>query len=522
MYQQLRNYVGLLALSILSISCQQQGNEGSASNENISEWPQAVSYEIFVQSFYDSSGDGIGDINGMTEKLDYLQDLGIGAIWLMPISPSPTYHKYDVTDYIGIHPDYGTMDDFKNFINEAHDRDIKVVIDLVINHTARVHPWFQESMKGPDNPYRDYYVWAKEQDIKDDIEKKATALDSDNIEQWHEAEGNEELYYGYFWGGMPDLNFDNPKVKEEIFEIGRFWLEEVGVDGFRLDAARHIFPDDRPEDNHQFWVEFREAMQDINPDVHLVGEVWADAATVAPYLAGLQSLFNFDLGYAITEAVQEGRDNGLADSLQAIHTYYTNVNENFVDGTFITNHDQNRIMSEVGNDENKAKAAASLLLTLPGAPYIYYGEEIGMRGMKPDENIREPFLWDEANQAEGQTSWMEAEYSTYGNVQPLSAQKEDESTIFHHYKNLIHFRNSSKPLTFGQLANMPSGNETLMTYWRFHEQDSLLVVHNLSSQDQSFKAESKLENLVFSTHDENTLEDETIYLKPMSTSILSK
>ena len=157
-----------------------------------------ITYEIFIQSFADSNGDGIGDIPGLTSKLDYLSDLGIEAIWLMPINKSPSYHKYDVVDYKSIHPDYGTRDDFKTLLREAYSRGIKVIIDFIINHTSDQHNWFLESKKGKDNPYRDYYIWEKEEDIKDEISKSELSHDSGNITQWHRVEGNEELYYGFF------------------------------------------------------------------------------------------------------------------------------------------------------------------------------------------------------------------------------------------------------------------------------------------------------------------------------------
>lgn len=479
-------FMAALVLFIAAGCKNQNGNfkEVLLSGSRVSSWPNAVTYEIFVHAFYDSDGDGIGDIPGMTAKLDYLKDLGVEAVWLMPISPSPSYHKYDVTDYYNIHPDYGTMDDFKTFIKEAHKRDIKVVIDLVVNHTARDHPWFISARNDKNSPYRDYYVWAKEEEVRESINKKEVHLDSDNITQWHKADGSDELYYGFFWGGMPDLNFDNPKVREEVFKIGEFWLTEVGVDGFRLDAARHIFPDDRPEDNHQWWVEFRTKMQEIREDVVLVGEVWADAQTVAPYLQGLHSLFNFDMGFAITEVVNKGEDLFLIQKYKEIQDFYKSVTPDFIDATFITNHDQNRIMSEVNGDHDKAKVAASLLLTLPGAPYLYYGEEIGMTGKKPDEHIREPFLWNNLNEDAGQTQWLQAKYSTTDNVAPLVVQKFDNNSIFNHYKSLIRFRNHSKALTFGNIDTNDLAEKGICSFVRSFEDEELLVIHNLSSQDK--------------------------------------
>ncbi|MDX1629785.1 MAG: alpha-amylase family glycosyl hydrolase, partial [Fulvivirga sp.] len=183
-----------------------------------------IAYEIFVQSFADTDGDSIGDINGMTKKLDYLQQLGVSMVWLMPIMPSPSYHKYDVTNYKAIHPDYGTMDEFKSFVSKAHATGIRVIIDLIINHTSSQHPWFIKAIKNPESKYRDYYVWADKDSIATQIAKKEVTLDSDNLTQWHAVDGDttSKHYYGFFWGGMPDLNFDHPAVRKEIYEIGRF------------------------------------------------------------------------------------------------------------------------------------------------------------------------------------------------------------------------------------------------------------------------------------------------------------
>ena len=496
-----------------------------ASAQDVSRWPRAVTYEIFVQSFADANDDGIGDFKGMTEKLDYLQDLGIKAIWLMPINPSPSYHKYDVTDYYGVHPDYGTMEEFKDFVQAAHERDIKVVMDLVVNHTGRDHPWFQEAVKNPDSPYRDFYVWAEKDSIADQIAKKETTLDSDNITQWHDAPGNSESYYGFFWGGMPDLNFDNPEVKEEIFKIGRFWLEEVGVDGFRLDAARHIFPDERAEDSHAWWQEFRTEMEKVNPEVYLVGEVWAPTEEVAPYLKGLHALFNFDMSYAMTEAAAKGKSNNLVVQHQDIRDFYKSVTDNFIDATFLTNHDQNRIMSELQGNPDKAKMAASLLFTLPGSPYIYYGEEIGMLGTKPDPEIREPYLWDIKEADTSRTSWMEPRHSTDQRVRPLSVQQQDSSSIYHHYKQMIGLRNSSEALTFGELLQAETEEPQVVAFRRETNGEKLLILHNLSEKFKQFKlddVDTAYQKIHFYNEKGASLQGNRVSLPEYSTLILKK
>ncbi len=469
-------YLAAPLLLLLLNACEKE-------KENIATWPHGVKYEVFVLSFADGDGDGKGDFKGLTAKLDYLADLGVNGIWLMPIMKSPSYHKYDVADYKSIHPDYGTVADFKKFVDEAHARNIKVVVDLILNHTGSDHPWFQAAIKDKNSPYRDYYVWAKKDSIRNQISKKTVSFDSDNITQWHPVNGDtlSEHYYGFFWGGMPDLNFDNKKVREEFVDIGKFWLSDLDVDGFRLDAAKHIFPTDRAADNHLFWQEFRKSMESIKPDVYLVGEVWSEAKDVAPYLKGLPALFNFDLGYAITGVVNAGRDTvGLIRKYKEISDFYKSVTTEYIDAIFLKNHDQNRIYSELQDDPEKMRVAAAILLTLPGTPYLYYGEEIGMKGMKPDEYIREPFIWDVEKNEAMQTAWESPKYSTSETVVPLSRQSGDPSSLYSFYKKLIHLRNASKALTFGSIEDSGLNMMEVVSFIRKYEGEELLVLTNIS------------------------------------------
>ena len=220
--------------------------------------PTRVYYSVFVQSFYDSNGDGIGDIPGLVTKLDYLKDLGVRGLWLLPVHPSPSYHKYDITDYYSIHPDYGTLDDYKTLVEEAHKRNMVVLLDLVINHTSNLNPWFQEASKGPANRYRDYYIWS---DNPDDFKAEPFHWHSLRDPNGKPMAGSK--YYGFFWWEMPDLNFENHEVRREIFKIASFWMKDVGVDGFRLDAAKYIYPENQPEKNIQWWKEFRDEAQKI-------------------------------------------------------------------------------------------------------------------------------------------------------------------------------------------------------------------------------------------------------------------
>lgn len=448
-------------------------------------FPYGVKYEVFVMAFADSNGDGKGDLKGLTQKLDYFSDLGVNGLWLMPIMPSDTYHKYHVTDYKGIDPEYGTMEDFKLFIVEAHKRNIKVISDYIINHTGDKHPWFLEAVKGKDNPYRDYYVWAPKDSVEVLQQNELAGPDTDNAQRWHEVPGDTsgELYYGYFNGQTPDLNFDNPKVRQEIYDAAKFWLTEVGVDGFRLDAAKHIYPNNRANDNHLMWEEFRTEIQKIKSDAYLVGEVWSDSKTVAPYLKGLPSLFNFDLGYFITDVVKTGSDSlGLVKRYKAINDYYTSVTPDFLDATFVKNHDQLRIMSELDGNVEKAKLAAGILFTFPGTPYIYQGEEIGMIGKKVDmdRGQRESFIWDEGTTDPLQSNWYAAQFSTYKTVVPFAKQKDDSNSIYTYYKKFINYRNSSEALTLGSIEYADIQVKEIVSFSRKHKESEVLVLHNIS------------------------------------------
>lgn len=457
-----------------------------------------VYYEIFPRSFNDSNGDGIGDLNGITAKLDYLNDgnpktntdLGVGGIWLMPIQATPSYHGYDVSDYYKINPDYGTIDDLKKLISEAHKRGIKVITDLVVNHTSTEHPWFIDSAKGKNSPYRNWYLWAKDQK-RDPSETSAANGDA----AWHPLNG--DYYMGTFWEGMPDLNFDNPDVRKEMIKIGKFWLD-TGLDGFRLDAAKHIYEDtvkdgSNPktvEKNVAWWQEFRKGLQEVKPDIYLVGEIWNNSpAVLAPYLNNaLDSTLNFGLGDKIVKAVRQEKDNSVAFTLERGRELYAKTSGGkYIDAPFLTNHDQNRVMSELNGNVDQMKMAASLLLTMPGNPFIYYGEEIGMEGKKPDENIREPLPWGApADKVAGTTTWEVAQINT-GEKVNVAAEEKDKNSLLSLYKKLIRWRSQEPALADGEISSFNTGVEATIAYVRKTADEQVLVIHNLSGKEQTVK-----------------------------------
>ena len=441
-----------------------QGTDGSPW------WNHAVFYEIFVRSFRDSDGDGIGDFNGITEKLDYLQELGIKGLWLMPINPSPSYHGYDVTDYYAVNPEYGTMDDFKRLLEEAHKRDIKVIIDLVLNHTSAQHPWFKEALTS-ESEYHDWYKWS-ETDPGTRGPWGATA--------WYKA-SNDLYYYAIFWDQMPDLNYDNEAVQEESKKVTSFWLTDVGVDGFRLDAVRYLAEDTQLADSdatHAYLEDWGTYYRSVNPQAFTVGEAWTDNANVKEYIktnSELDSAFNFDLAAAILKAISESSNSALRFILQTtVRDFPEQDNANF-----LTNHDMPRVMNQLGQDVEKVKAAAGILLTAPGIPFLYYGEEIGMMGSKPDEFIRTPMQWT-GGEGAGFTDgvpWeaINADYTTVN----VAAQTGDADSLLEHYRSLIQIRKAHPALQFGKTYVAESNSSKLVSYLRTTEEETLLVVINI-------------------------------------------
>lgn len=448
-------------------------------------WQSAIFYEIFVRSFYDSNGDGIGDLNGITEKLDYLNDgdpatttdLGVTALWLMPIHPSPSYHGYDVTDYYAVNPDYGTAADFQRLLAEAHQRGIRVIIDFVMNHTSIEHPWFVEAQDAQSSR-RDWYVWS--------------ATDPGGAgpwgqQVWHEASAG-GYYYGVFATDKPDLNHATPAVRTEMIKVASFWLEEMGVDGLRVDGARYIVEETNgtkkvladSAGTHAWFRDFRTAYKATNPAAMTVGEVWTSNDAVATYLQGdeFDLAFNFDLASALVKSANTGDADAarlsLALSLKLLPVDAT--------ATFLTNHDIDRVMSQLGDDVNKAKRAATLLLTLPGTPFLYYGEEIGLLGKKPDEDIRLPMPWNGGDNGGFTTGVPWRPLNDDAAAKNVEAQLADPNSLLAHYRALIALRQSQPALRVGETFKMKSATRAVLPYLRATDEQLLLVVNNLRDE----------------------------------------
>ncbi len=447
-----------------------------AQDADLAWWNDTVFYEIFVRSFYDSDGDGIGDLRGVIEKLDYLNDgdpntandLGVTGIWLMPIMESPSYHGYDVTDYRTIEPDYGTLDDFRALIDAAHARGIAVIIDLVINHTSSQHEWFTASASG-DATYADWYVW---QDADPDY------VGPDGQRVWHQRGGR--FYYGLFWDQMPDLNLSNPAVIAEMYAVARYWLD-LGVDGFRLDAIKHLIEDGQTQENTPAtlaWLrDFQAYVESVNPDALLVGEAWSTNRIAATYVPeAVDLVFDFDLAATFVDSAPGRNPSGVKAGVESAQTLYPFGQY----ATFLTNHDQNRVMSEVRRLD-AAQIAAATLLTTPGVPFIYYGEEIGMRGQKPDERIRTPMQWDASATAgftEGARAWQPlAQRDAFDNV---AMQTGDPTSLLSTYRDLIRLRNDHAALRRGTFVPVNASSSRLLVFLRHTEDETVLVIVNFN------------------------------------------
>lgn len=395
-------------------------------------WQEAVVYQIWPRSFADSDGDGAGDFNGIKAKLPYLADLGADALWLTPIFEAPSYHGYDFTEFYGVERDYGTIEDFKALVTEAKSKNIRIILDLVINHISDRHVWFQQSAAGVE-PYKDYFIWRKDLPT----EGWGPAWDSSKVDPkvvWHFNEQRQEYYYAAFGASQPDLNLTHPDVVAEMKKMAKFWLD-LGVAGFRLDAVRYAVengPGQQADtaETIAYWQDFSRYVRSIQPDVMLVGEAWADLPVAAKYYGGGEALdagFDFEFGYKVLELLQsQGGVKAEFGTMAAQQSeqgklLQANYEARKAAGVpmgyfspFLTNHDQPRLGWQLQGDQAKAKLAAAMLLSSPGSTYIYYGEEIGMTQQSDAEHIqrRAPMLWQNAPQAgftSAEKSWVESD-----------------------------------------------------------------------------------------------------------------
>jgi oligo-1,6-glucosidase/alpha-glucosidase len=537
-------------------------------------WAKTTVYQIYPRSYQDTNQDGIGDLQGIISRLDYIQDLGFETIWISPFFASPQEDfGYDVSDYYSIAPEFGTLADTEDLINEVHRRDMRILFDLIMNHTSIQHPWFQESRSSRDNPKSDWYIWRDGKGRRPPNNWKAIPGGSG----WHYDEKRGQYYFASFLPFQPDLNLRNPAVKGAMFDVIRFWLEK-GVDGFRLDIFHSIWKDEQFRDNpfsmqlmptkdmkggfFQRWdfnlnqpgafdlaKEIRKLVDEYSPSRMLVGELFGDDETLKRYLGenldGLHLVFLWDLMDLKMEA---SFFKGVLCHYETCYPPpYTPV---YVFG----NHDSKRLISKIGADIHKAKLLTLFQLTVRGVPVVYFGEEIGMEEKKiaaknaldpigrrykwaPEfllslvdfsvnrDGCRTPMQWGDGVNAgfceQGASPWLPL-HENYQSVN-VNTAIADEDSLWHVYRNLLRIRKSSQALQDGtlHLIEEPEISEDLLAYCREHHEESILVLINFGNRPSKFHNTTDCKNALFSVGFDRPSDMESVTLPPYSGIVLS-
>ncbi len=490
-------------------------------------YKNAVFYQVFLRAFKDSNGDGFGDLQGLTQELDYLKDLGVDCIWLMPICPSPLKDDgYDIADFYRIADVYGTLDDFQVLLDEAHVRGIRLIMDLVMNHTSDQHPWFQSARRNRRSPFRDFYSWSD----SDQLYKQARVIFVDaESSNWAWDKAADQYYWHRFYSSQPDLNYDNPKVQEEMLNIARFWLA-FGVDGLRADAVPYLFEregtncENLPE-THAYLRELRARIQADFPETMLICEANQPAQDVRPYF-GEGDEFHMAFQFPLMPRMYMSIGKGNVGDLRAILQRTPPIPADCQWCTFLRNHDEltlemvtederqwmwehyapearmrlnlgirRRLAPLMDNDVRKIKIMYSLLLTLPGSPIIYYGDEIGMGDniWLPDRNgVRTPMQWSTDLNAGFSSASAESLYSPVIDTDEYGPSKVnvadgrgDPDSLWNTIRHMLKTRKAHGVLGWGTLEWQDGGNERIATFRRCYESQEILAVHNLSDSRES-------------------------------------
>ncbi|TGY43483.1 alpha-glucosidase [Clostridium sartagoforme] len=529
-------------------------------------WHSSVVYQIYPRSFKDSNGDGIGDIQGIIEKLDYLKDLGIDVIWLSPVYKSPNDDNgYDISDYYDIMDEFGTMEDMDILLSESKKRGIKILMDLVVNHTSDEHKWFIEAKKSKDNEYRDYYIWRKPVNGKEPNELISTFSGS----AWEYDEASGEYYLHLFSKKQPDLNWENEKVREEVWKMMNFWIDK-GIGGFRMDVIDLVgkVPDEMIKENGPMLHNY---LQEMNKnsfgkhDLLTVGETWGATPEVAklysnPNRNELSMVFQFEhisLDKIPGKNKWDLKPLDLRDLKRVFSKWQTELEGEGWNSLFWNNHDLPRIVSRWGNDKEyrveSAKMLATLLHGLKGTPYIYQGEEIGMtnikfdtieeyndieirnmykdriaRGFKHEEimesiyakgrdNARTPMQWSEEENAGFTTGkpWLTIN-ENYKDINVERALK-DKNSIFYHYKKLIELRKENEVIIYGDYTLIDPDDKDIYAYTRELNGDKILVVCNFYSENIEFNYKdivNKEPNILLSNYSNSSTNINKLKLRP--------
>ena len=438
-------------------------------------------YQIFVGSFSDGNNDGIGDLQGIINKIDYLNDgditsgddLGVQGIWLSPIFASPTYHKYDVKNYYQIDWRFGEEQTLKTLIDLCHERNVKIILDLVLNHTSSQHDWFVQfknaRMKGDtSNKYYDYYTCV-------------TAAEKVAGRTYQKISGVDAYYEVNFSGDMPELNYDNPEVKQEMLDVAKYYLD-LGVDGFRFDAIKYIYYGDMKA-NVAFWEWYMEELRAYSPEIYCVGECWSGEGEVLQYY-GAMNCFNFTTSGSESSIIKTAKGTSISNYLGYVESYQNRVqqaNPNGMPMTFLSNHDMDRIGGTFVTD-NYMRMAASLYLLAPGSPMIYYGEEIGIKGSRgsamTDANRRLAMIWGDGDLIRDPVgSTYDAKYQIKTTV---ASQLQDENSLLGAYQEIIAVRNRYPAIARGDYNAVTSANKNFGGFYVEYQGEILGIFHNTS------------------------------------------
>ena len=443
-----------------------------------------VFYEIFVGSFSDSDGNGIGDLRGIINRMDYLNDgdpdsglsLGVEGIWLTPIFKSPTYHKYDVSDYYTIDPQFGTMDDLKELIALCHERNVKLILDLVINHTASNHQWFLDFTKAhqkgdTEDPYYDFYSWGTQARLSG--------------RTFSRISGSSDYYECNFWGGMPELNYDNEAVREEMLKVAKFYLD-MGIDGFRFDAAKYIYFGDDPA-SAAFWEWYIAELKKIKPELYTVAEVWDSDSITQLYYPAL-NCFNFTVAQSTgmyVDAARMGNVNALTGYTEKYLKTVQAMRGDAMIVPFLANHDTDRSAGYLTLASGYAKVAANLLILGPGSPFIYYGEEIGLKGSRGSANTdadrRLAMLWGDGDSVKdpSEATYNQKNQQSNGTV---ASQIGDGDSLYNYYKKLIMIRNANPEIARGEYTSLNLEGTNVGGFIASLDGSLCMVLHNTTNK----------------------------------------
>lgn len=486
-------------------------------------------YEVFVYSFCDSDGDGIGDLQGVISKLDYIADMGFNGIWLMPIMPSPSYHKYDVMDYLEIDPAYGTMEDFEELAAECEKRGIKLIIDLVLNHTSDQHPWFQaacdylETLEPDEEPsdqdciYYGYYHFVKGDPSSD---------------TWYQVGSTDYYYEGVFWSGMPDLNFESEALRAALELIMNVWLD-MGVGGFRLDAVKEFYSGAVGKNVEVLsWI--NDYVKSVKPDAYMVGEAWEGLGSYSQYYAsGIDSFFDFEfagptgvisktINYSGSENSAQAYTKALVRVQNAIREYRADA----IDAPFFVNHDMARAAGYMSYDARKVKMGGALNVLMSGSAFVYYGEEIGMTGSGKDENKRAPMFWSADPSAKGMTVGPQDMEPQENRFPCAEEQMKDKDSIWSFYKDLILLRSQNPEIARGTVARLEEvEDEDIAAVSKTWDGQTIYLLYNVSETDEkqvvmSQYGKLELAGYVSADGGEVTMKDGAVTLPSYSVAVL--